>query len=451
MKRIFCLCLILTACGSQNFESVNAPNSNDSNLYASQAAEHQVSYRALYRTNWKSLRELPSNPQIEASIQEVIPFLFGPLTDRQIASPQRKQKISALREEARLENGVVVVPYTYEGVWLIRKSALRNEIELPIPFSLNGLRTKRWLNCTDSARDHQTWSFFWYFWDPSRSGCDHRLDQQYQEVSVQIGEETPQTVSSFPEYERMFRVKDGKKVLSMTFGFGYVEDNEKPDPFHDPDAGMIEFQKFYAAVKTVLESKGFVEEPISASDYDIWDQTHMGSRFVGTIEGVEHRVSIVAAANVDQMNLFAKSYATDHEGFFGWFGHSRVGSGFDAERFQLIMRQDPGQYSVSSDYQLVYWAGCNSYSYYTLPFFEMKARLSPLQDPQGTRNLDLISNGLPSLFAFNAMNAQVLFEALMNWQKPTSYQKIVDRLESNGSRWNIPVLVNVLGDEDNQE
>ena len=49
-------------------------------------------------------------------------------------------------------------------------------------------------------------------------------------------------------------------------------------------------------------------------------------------------INVVAAAGIDQMELFARSFAHDHDGFFGWFGHSRVGSGFDAERFWQVHR-----------------------------------------------------------------------------------------------------------------
>lgn len=136
------------------------------------------------------------------------------------------------------------------------------------------------------------------------------------------------------------------------------------------------------------------------------------------------------------MDIFADSYAKKHEGFFGWFGHSRVGSGFDAEQFRRNVERHPETFSLSPDYQIIYWAGCNSYSYYTLPFFEMKAALNFEQDPNGTKKLDLISNALPSLFSFNAYNADVFLQALLNWKKPTSYQVLI--------------IVNVLGDEDNE-
>jgi len=98
---------------------------------------------------------------------------------------------------------------------------------------------------------------------------------------------------------------------------------------------------------------------------------------------------------------------------------------------------------------LVYWNGCNSYSYYTLPFFQFKADLNPSKDPNGTKGLDIIANGLPTYFSFNAANAQVALQALLRWEEKTSYQKLIQSLEDRAAHSGTKVIVNVLGDEDN--
>ncbi|MGZ3772041.1 MAG: hypothetical protein ACXVCR_19985, partial [Bdellovibrio sp.] len=265
-----------------------------------------------------------------------------------------------------------------------------------------------------------------------------------------IGHETEQTQISYPEYRRLIRDENGVPTLAMTFAFGYVQDSNSPDPFKDYDYGMTRFQEFYEQVKSQLLSLNFKEKAILQKDIIKGSgETAIGSQFTGFQNGVRIRVSVVASAGIDQMDLFAHSFAKQHEGFFGWFGHSRVGSGFDADRFAYKLRNNPEEYSMSRDYQLIYWAGCNSYSYYTVPFFELKAKMNPDIDFNGTQNLDLISNALPSLFSFNDYNAGVLFKALMGWKNPTSYQSIIDDIENNAKSSGYEVMVNVLGDEDN--
>jgi hypothetical protein len=114
-----------------------------------------------------------------------------------------------------------------------------------------------------------------------------------------------------------------------------------------------------------------------------------------------------------------------------------------------LVKYNSAFYSLSAQYQLIYWAGCNSYSYYTEPFFKQKAALETEPSLFGPKNLDIINNGLPSLFSFNAANAMITYNAIMNWENKTSYQSIVNQIENFARNNNYVVLVNVLGDEDN--
>ncbi len=441
----------LLGCSNQSAEKTTtlSPEKN-TQLYSMIGKEHKVQFKAVYRSSFRNLEDVW--PQtLPREIRATTQFLFGPLTHRELGGIQKGEKIQTLMDKAYMQNGRVMVPYLYQATWIIESEAVQpGLLNLPIPYSIESLRTPNWQSCTDNGdEEHRTWSFLWYFWDPTRRGCEHKENEQYQMVQIQIGEETNQTQESYPEYRRMIRDENGVPTLSMTLAFGYVKDAQQPDPFRDMDYGAREFQKFHRFTRGMLLSQGFQESPIYQRDITVGN-TVIGTQFVGMKNGLRHRVSIVAAAGVDQMDIFAHSFAKKHEGFFAWFGHSRVGSGFDAEILRYKLATSPQEFSISPEYQMIYWAGCNSYSYYTLPFFDMKARLQPQADPQGTRNLDLISNALPSLFAFNAANAQIVLEAMLNSQTPMSYQTIIDRIERHGRSWGVDVIVNVLGDEDNQ-
>lgn len=448
-KTLFLFLLTLSACTQNGASSSITATGSEAGLYSQTGQEHQVHFKALFRTNVARLEDLNTN-LLSYRIRDTTEFLFGPLTYHNLGGVQKGEVITPLLTESYVENGRLIVPYTYEATWMLSNSiAGRSSLRLPLPFSISDLKTPGWKNCTDTNGDHGTWDFFWYFWEPSRQGCDHRLNSQYQQIDVSIGAETAQTKVSYPEYSRMIRNKNGTPTLSMTFAFGYVEENENPRPFKDADYGMRQFQSFYQDTKNELLALGFEEKPVRQKDIDGNGSIVIGSQFVGTQQGVRVEVSVVAAAGIDQMDLFAHSYARNHEGFFGWFGHSRVGSGFDAQTFEYKLKSNPRLFSLTNEYQLVYWAGCNSYSYYTLPFFELKSALDPESDPHGTRQLDLISNTLPSLFALNADNANVLFHALLNREQPTSYQNILQQIENIAAGWGTEVIVNVLGDEDN--
>lgn len=450
---ILILTLTLLACSNPPDSGSIREGENETALYSSTGEERRVSFQAWLRTSHQRIEDAKADLEDirHHELPETVKFIFGPLTHQEIAGPQKDEELRLSIEQAILHEGRVLIPYHYSGTWLIRRDLSRSgALELALPYNQSELETRKWKKCTDSAPEHQTWDFFWYYWDPKRSGCDHVEGLHYQKVQVRLGEAVPMTRMSTPEYRRMIRMKNGEPVLEMTFGFGYIEDPARPDPFRDRDYGMVEFRRFHEEMDSRLTAEGFTRTPILQSHYPHHQgNVAIGSRFTGMKNGTRVSVTVVAAAGVDQMEIFAKSYAGDDEGFFAWFGHSRVGSGFDAAKFRSIVDANPEVYAIRTGYQLIYWAGCNSYSYYTLPFFQMKAALDRRRDPAGTRNLDIISNGLPSLFAYNAANASILAQALLNWESPTSYQKIVDDLENYANRRGVHVLVNVLGDEDN--
>ncbi|MGZ3796756.1 MAG: hypothetical protein ACXVB1_10335, partial [Pseudobdellovibrionaceae bacterium] len=449
---LFLLLMGLLGCVKEGTLPSNLMKGTERPLYSLNGKEYHVEFQALYRSSLRRTEDLQPE-SLPYEIKKTTQYLFGPLTYRNLGGIQKGEKIQPLPEKAYVQNDQVMVPYLYSGTWLLQgdivsPDTFQDSLKLPLPYSVADLQTPLWQNCTDSQEGHNTWDFFWYYWEPRRYGCDHRLGDQYQTIIVKIGAESPQTSLSFPEYQRLIHDEEGVPTLAMTFAFGYIEDTPSPNPFQDPDDGMTQFQAFYKRVRSQLLTNGFTEQPIYQKDITVGAE-RIGAQFVGMKENTRIRVSVVAAAGLDPMDLFAFSYAKKHEGFFGWFGHSRVGSGFDAEQFANKLRNNPQEFSLTSDYQLVYWAGCNSYSYYTVPFFELKAKMNPQADPFGTRNLDLISNGLPSQFSFNAYNANVLFQSLLNWQTPTSYQKIVSKIENYAKASGYSVMVNVLGDEDN--
>lgn len=427
----------------------------EENFYAPKAKEQVVEFDGVFLTEWKSLSSV-----MEMNLEEreqykhlrvfpTLKFLFGPLTNRQIGNPQRGETVELRWLEAKMQGDRVALPYSYRGTWILSEK-ISSGFSLPVPLDAEDLYTPNWKRCTDSHPDHQNSYYYWYYWDPDRYGCEHKQMGLYQTVKVKFGEKTVEQSLSFPEYEKLLQGGTKRDALRMTFAFGYVEDVSNPKPDSDRDAGMRGYQDFLSRVRVQLS--GFQETDIRQGEYLSAGQPNVtiGHRFTGKWNNQSVVVNVVAAAGIDQMEIFAKSFAHDHDSFFGWLGHSRVGSGFDADRFRSMLKRNPDYYTISSQYQLVYWGGCNSYSYYTLPFFDIKARASGGLDPKGTKGLDIIANGLPSYFHLNAENADIIFEHLLNFESKPSYQTILQKIEDRAGMSGIDVLVAVLGDEDNQ-
>ncbi len=417
------------------------------------ASENIVSFESTFVTELKSLSELKAlsaadrQSLISDQIRPLYRYLFGPSTRRKVGGPKGEDMITVDWARAELVRDQVVVPVQYRGLWILDQMfADRASFTLPVPRTAS-LYTENWKKCGDSDPEHATPSFFWYFWDPLRFGCDHIKGEHYDDVTFTVGRGTPNERESFPEYDRMIRVgADGRRQLAMTFAFGYAKDRDEPNPDTDMDVGANEYRMFLKKVRSW--NKEWREEPIVASQYPYtYSKTAIGRRFTAKVHGVETTIKVVINAGVDQIVLFAESFAHDHDAVFAWMGHSRVGEGFDAAKFRGLLQWHPKHYSISSNYQLIYWGGCNSYSYYTLPFFEFKAGREG--DAHGTRDLDIIAHGLPSYFILNAVNAESLAAAVLNWPSRPSYQTILRELEESGSYVGTKLLAAVLGDEDN--
>ncbi len=451
--------VLASGCKQATQSTIQANPENIAKFYSSAGVETKAQFSAVYKTSDYKIEDIQKMDAYTKSyfeqslIKPTIKYLFGPLTNRELGGMKTEMTVVIDWAQATQEGDHVVVPYTYSGTWIVASKLISTtqKLTLPVPFNSQKLFTTKWLACTDSSPEHQTQSFFWYFWDPSRSGCDHVLNTDYQMVDLKLSEQTINTVETYPEFQKMIKSNGIDNNFQMTYAFGYVEDAVDANPDTDSDYGMNEYRKFIKFMDKENLKLNLAKTSILQKEYlnPRFPEKLIGYRYSGIYNNVKIEIKVVTSANIDQMELFAQSYAHDHDAFFSWFGHSRVGSGFDADNFSSMLRYNPTYYSLSSNYQLVYWAGCNSYSYYTQPFFKQKAKLDSVNDSKGTKNLDIIANGLPSQFSFNADNATILYKALINWNKPTSFQSIVNTIEKRAARGYSVVLVNILGDEDN--
>lgn len=428
-------------------------------LFSEKGKELVVEFKAEHISKYKSLEEMAKLSDSEklaykeTVLVPLMKYLFGPLTYRSIGGVKSILSIDIDWAAAYLNNATIVLPYHYKGLWLIaNKIAETSNLILPIPKNEKALFSPNWKKCTDSELEHQTQSFYWYFWDPSRYGCEHKAGVQYDLIKIDLKEKTPFTQLTYPEYQKMIKIEDGQKVLRATFAFGYIEDLALPEPDKDTDIGVAQYRKFINDLKQLLK-RDFNVEDIYLKDYKnglVPRKLVIGKLFKFKKADINFEVKVVVNAGVDQMDIFARSFAHDHDSYFAWMGHSRVGSGFDAQVFRQMLLSNPSYYSISKDYQLIFWGGCNSYSYYADPFFKFKAAIQPEVDANGTKALDIVANALPSLFVLNASYAMVHLKALLNIDKPTSYQDLIKQMENEAALYGTSTLSVVLGDEDNQ-
>lgn len=191
--------------------------------------------------------------QVEYKNQYVLPtlkYLYGPMNNRLMGNPQRNFNVEIDWSHASLQNGWVLLPYRYSAVWIINRDLVAtNKITVPVPYTAAGLETQKWLRCTDPEPEHQNMELFWYFWDPTRVGCDHKEGSEYQNILIVLKQKTRNQTATYPEYENLFQKRAQGQAFTMTFAFGYTESNPNPQPDQDTDFGIRQYQDFVSYVK----------------------------------------------------------------------------------------------------------------------------------------------------------------------------------------------------------
>jgi hypothetical protein len=352
----------------------------------------------------------------------------------------------------------VEVTYTYTDDALVPKSmARRSSLSLGL---LNGAyesQSSRILKeCTSNDAHAQEFeSSIWYVFDPSGAACKKAMNAEqaaidtaraklaapktqittteqsrlYLPMTVSLGADKTNKGQSWPEYDRLWSggVKKGTLVIGMVSGL--MADwaaGEKHDTIDDEGYDM-----WLSGLRVILKSRGFklttIEGGTDLTRFTVGTRTVTAAGFddllkweldavfpAGITTAADKRALRVAVANrllkrfvtfeapvsvsiggapatnvTVQLNTYfgAETDSAPHKraiknsDVFIYNGHSYIGYG----------PLDPSRFSSSdfpASYQIMFVNGCVSYNYYEKDYVPLK--------PGGTRNLDLVTNGLES-------------------------------------------------------
>ncbi len=445
MKAIFCLLTLFIQIPAYAF-------------YANTAEEYEVSYVQNFRTQYTSVEEyrrLADGVQRRImtydDINTAILSAAGPLNVRHLGGPLKFFEPDIRWNEPQLVNGRVQIPIHVRNRWLLAKGVVTGPT-MKIPMFLNyaDIKIPGWEKCSDKMHV----DLLWYYWDPKRPGCPHKAGVDYEEVTVNVVSKTQNTVQTYPEYAKLIRIEEGVPTISMAFAYGYNEMPTNPDPDKDNEWGANNYRRMLATIRS-LAPKGYTETKVNLDKIPLngINQYPAGRRIVFTKNGIRYRISVyMESHHVYNTMFFMNSFAVENDSLFIWMGHSQIGMGFNPGVMNSMISENPSVFRVSRDYQLLYWAGCSSYSYYGYPLFDIKQQYA---GGTGTDNLDILTNGLPSDFSILPDQATYLMNILLsiNINQPAagqpSFQTIVQNLDRLGGKNGVKIFANVLGDEDN--
>jgi hypothetical protein len=338
-------------------------------------------------------------------------YLAGPLQAApRKAAPKRDERVEVLGKQRDAKTGKLYVSYRYTDTFVL-ENEIQDVVKIRLPLHLDDTWERSSLDCFSYGSTYH----IAYFWNPMAKGCKLVDGVDYFTTDATIVRKLANTTNTLPAYERLTNA-DGE--IRMVLAFGADDDrNGKIGPAKNTDHGIAG----YRDTRKFLLDQGFIARTVPAEERERECGTTKpfadSPGFVEELTRKDTGRTIVirmfwGVANIgDDSNAFfcmAKE-AAERGSVFLYSGHSRVG-GLDLEymggQIGTPIRMNQSQYHIYGFF------GCSSYSYYNFSYFAAKATKA---DPDGTRNMDIITNGVTGSFhAMTDFNTKTL-APILNW------------------------------------
>ncbi len=303
--------------------------------------------------------------------------------------------------------------------------------------------------CTD--HHYNTEGDYWYFWNPYQKGCPHATKDATIEVDATM-RPLNSTANSFPRYDTLFGDNGNGDETRVTFLVGIDENWKKAD------LGRQGFEKTF---RMLTEGKRLLDSQTGNADTDLLlpaevtlmkaipdaedvnyqiltnEARHKTLRLVGGGHKVLVNMYLVKPDSGEFVTAAVKGLR--EADVFIYDGHSGLGGYLSVGRLFEKRRQ-----TLPKDkYQIYFFNGCSTFSYYNYDYFQLKATE---EDPEGRKNLDIVTTATPAAFSSGPATDYWLIRSLTSGSRQ-SWQKIMtDVVAIAGDE---SALVHVNGDEDN--
>lgn len=428
MKRVFgALCISLSLWSISSFGRYTAEHSTEAILSFAGQVE------------WQG--ERPSTEEAREQIEAQVQHLYGSMSYADVsASPKENHKITAVRITRHAEKeSTFTIRYQYRGTVVLEKGP-RSKYDVLLPINPDTIYEASMVGdnnpCTDEH--YQSEGDFWYFWSPEREGCRLKEGRDYLRIASSFERIANQT-KSYPEYPRLV---DTEGRLTTWIFMGMDDPSNSKDPMVSDDVNAQTYRTLRKGLlKLGFESREWTKSEIrdltGSTSPTIEEFTLKAKRaelkvftFFGE-SGIDERSSPFHHA---YRHALEKASVVIYDGHSGLGGHLDLDSIEAANGFKIRIPKDR--------YQIYFFNSCTSYSYFNTAYFEKKKTAS---DRKGTKNLDILTNGLETYFDVMKTMNLVLIDAFKKWAEGTrsaSYQELAQAIDTDN-------LFGVNGDEDN--
>lgn len=412
-------------------------------FFSHEANEYELSYSGELLV---SKRDLDFLPKANGLVNEQVWYLMGGLANGSFKGiPKSNQSISNIKVAESEDPQKLRVTYDYKSGALIDKNAT-SEVTFPLPLDpLNVFKAAKsgWgiNSCVDSS--YNTEYYFFYFWNPFRSSCSLKEGRDFKIFKGSLAKK-PSTIKTYPEYPRL--VDANKNItIDLFFGMDKVGGPRTPEESNDVNAPV------YLKVREFLLKNGYYsrvwtdKEIVRVSQYPVTNIPYIEEFTKGFSSEKLRQVKVRMYFGSSELKRDSEVFhylmkdSFENSSVIIYAGHSGLGSSIGID--------DIGRYRgfrmmpALDRYQIMFYHSCSSYFYYN---DYLRMQKVSTKDPQGTKNLDILNNGL-TFFNNGSTNLLPLLGAIDLWGssgKRLSYQEILAKGAKN-------TFFSVNGDEDN--
>lgn len=391
-----------------------------------------------------SAKKAPAKSKAETVIEEQLQHMFGTMAAHQYKAVPRGDHEVEISSIERKDANTYVAKYSYSGTAVLQNGAGKTyEVILPNnPSKIYEISTVGDHNpCTDEHYNSE--GDFWYFWNPDQPGCRLKLDRDYTKVLAKVTRKT-NSQQTYPEYERLVD-SNGTVKISLLMGMDEPENGKDPNKSSDTNADN------FRQIKEALIRIGYKNE--KASSEELSAILPEGTKayvenFTKEITKDGRKIRLLVQiffgpSGIDEESTafhYMLKDALENSSIMIYDGHSGLGGHLD-----LASIEETEGFKIKPNknrYQIYFFNSCSSYSYYNTMFFERK---KTAKDPKGTKNLDILTNGLATYFYVMHDTNLSLIKSVELWasgRNLVSYQTLAKQIDSGN-------LFGVNGDEDN--
>lgn len=433
----------------------------------------------------------PTRDEVKAKIEDQLTHLFGTMATTERGSSNKKYpkavplgkhsiRLSTSENYATLKDGTQDVwqsKYGYKGIIAVDEMKDDGSFTVVLPYNPDTIYDASIVEtdsqvgypCTDEHYNSQ--GDFWYFWNPYQRGCklkeggstiEASEGKDYAVIPAKLGRKA-NTVETYPEYDRLAD-ENGEITIDILMGMDDTEMN--PDPFstRNVDVNAENFKKVASTLEKSPSLKFTAQEAWTPAETQAYLEKLSGGKvsfegenmpyvkeFVKENKLAKIRVRLVfGPSGINEANKpfhYFYQNALQNSSIMIYDGHSGLGGHLDLLGIEAVRTQVDGVpfkiHFNKSRYQIFYFNSCSSYTYYNSQYF---ARKKSTSDKLGTANLEIVTNGLATLFDIMGTANLTLIRAVNSWskgEKSFSYQELAKEMDSQN-------LLGINGDEDNQ-